>query len=294
MIDTFISGNKFLQWRKKMLLIGGRKVDFDWLLDIAAGVSWGKLQQIILNPEQRFFLEIPIDEIEFIWISHLKNQTPLQYLISKCPWRDLELEVSVDALIPRQETEFLIDCALEKVSSLKCGRWADLGTGSGPLATALAKSLPKWKGHAVDISKDALQLAKRNLEANAPSSNVKFSLGDWWKPLKSWWGSFDLVLSNPPYIPSDLIRDLEPIVKNHEPHIALDGGSDGMFPSKQILIGANNGLASGGWLIMEHHYDQSEKIISLMKDIGMEEISYEKDLNGFKRYAICRKKLNDS
>ena len=294
MIDTFISGNKFLQWRKKMLLIGGRKVDFDWLLDIAAGVSWGKLQQIILNPEQRFFLEIPIDEIEFIWKSHLKNQTPLQYLISKCPWRDLELEVSVDALIPRQETEFLIDCALEKVSSLKCGRWADLGTGSGPLATALAKSLPKWKGHAVDISMDALQLAKRNLESNAPSSNVKFSLGDWWKPLKSWWGSFDLVLSNPPYIPSDLIRDLEPIVKNHEPHIALDGGSDGMFPSKQILIGANNGLARGGWLIMEHHYDQSEKIINLMKDIGMEEISYEKDLNGFKRYAICRKKLNDS
>ena len=294
MIDTFISGNKFLQWRKKMLLIGGRKVDFDWLLDIAAGVSWGKLQQIILNPEQRFFLEIPIEEIEFIWKSHLKNQTPLQYLISKCPWRDLELEVSVDALIPRQETEFLIDCALEKVSSLKCGRWADLGTGSGPLATALAKSLPKWKGHAVDISMDALQLAKRNLESNAPSSNVKFSLGDWWKPLKSWWGSFDLVLSNPPYIPSDLIRDLEPIVKNHEPHIALDGGSDGMFSSKQILIGAKHGLARGGWLIMEHHYDQSEKIINLMKDIGMEEISYEKDLNGFKRYAICRKRLNDS
>ena len=294
MIDKFISGNKFLQWRKKMILKGGRKVDFDWLLDIAAGVSWVELQQIILNPEQSFFLEIPIDEIELIWVSHLKDQTPLQYLISKCPWRDFELEVSVNALIPRQETEFLIDCALEKVSSLKCGRWADLGTGSGPLATALAKSLPNWKGHAVDISKDALQLAKRNLESNAPASNVKFSLGNWWEPLKSWWGSFDLVLSNPPYIPSDLIGDLEPVVKDHEPHIALDGGSDGMFSSKQIMIGAIHGLARGGWLILEHHYDQSEKIINFMNDIGMEEISYEKDLNGFKRYAICRKKLNDS
>ena len=294
MIDTFISGSNFLQWRKKMIMRGGRKVDFDWLIDIAGGVSWGKLQQIILNPEKSFFLEIQIDEMEFIWESHLKDHTPLQYLVSKCPWRDFELEVSVDALIPRQETEFLIDCALEKVSSLKYGRWADLGTGSGPLATALAKSLPKWKGHAVDISKDALQLAKRNLESYAPASNVKFSLGNWWEPLKSWWGRFDLVLSNPPYIPSDLIQDLEPVVKNHEPHIALDGGSDGMFSSKQIMVGAIHGLARGGWLILEHHYDQSEKVINFMKGIGMEEISYKKDLNGFKRYAICRKKLNDS
>ncbi len=273
-----------------MILKGGRKVDFDWLLDIAAGVSWGKLQNIILNPDQFFSLEIPTDEIEFIWESHLKDNTPLQYLVSKCPWRDLELEVSADALIPRQETEFLVDFALKKVCNIKTGRWADLGTGSGPIAISLAKSLPHWKGHAVDISKDALQLAKRNLETLAPDSNVKFSLGDWWEPLQKWWGSFDLVLSNPPYIPSDLIEELEPVVKNHEPRIALDGGADGMIASKKIIFGALNGLTKGGWLILEHHYDQSEKIIKLMKDIGMEEVSFEKDLNGIKRYAICCKK----
>ena len=273
-----------------MLLKGGRKVDFDWLLDIAAGVSWSKLQNIILNPDQFFSLEISIEEMEVIWESHLKDQTPLQYLISKCPWRNFELEVTSDALIPRQETEFLIDFALKKVSNVNFGRWADLGTGSGPLAISLAQSLPSWKGHAVDISKDALQLAKRNLKSLAPNSDVKISLGDWWTPLEKWWGSFDLVLSNPPYIPSDLIGDLEPIVKNHEPIIALDGGEDGMIESKKIIIGSLNGLAKGGWLILEHHYDQSENIIRFMKEIGMEEVSYEKDLNGIKRYAICRNK----
>lgn len=291
MILKSVAGHAFLQWRKKMILQGGRKVDFDWLLDMAGGVSWRKLQSIILNPENFISLEISTNELEVIWESHLKDQTPLQYLISKCPWRDIELEVSPEALIPRQETEFLIDFALEKVTNIDCGKWADLGTGSGAIAVSLAKSLPNWNGHAADISNEALDLAKRNLKSIVPTnSNVIFSLGDWWEPLKRWWGSFDLVVSNPPYIPSDLIEELEPVVKNHEPRIALDGGKDGMNACRKIILGASNGLARGGWLILEHHYDQSEKITDVMKNIGMEEVSFEKDLSGIKRYAVCRKK----
>ena len=290
MIVKSIDGNTFLQWRKVMTLKGGSKVDFDWLLDIAAGVSWSMLQKMILHPADIISLEISIEELEFIWESHLKDQIPLQYLISKCPWRDFELEVSAEALIPRQETEFLIDFALKKVTDINCGRWADLGTGSGPLAVALAKNLPDWNGHATDISKDALALAKRNLKSIVPNANVIFSLGDWWEPLKKWWGSFDFVLSNPPYIPSELIEKLDPIVKNHEPLLALDGGEDGMKAAKKIILGASNGLTQGGWLILEHHYDQSEKIMNFMKNIGMVEVSFENDLSGIKRYAICRKK----
>ena len=143
-----------------MLSHGGRKVDIDWLLDIAAGISWTKLQTIILHPEISFLLEISIEELEDIWKSHLKDQIPLQYLIAKCPWRDFELEVSSKALIPRQETELLIDFALEKVKDLNVGRWVDMGTGSGALAISLSKTLPNWSGHAVDISEDALHLAK--------------------------------------------------------------------------------------------------------------------------------------
>tara|TARA_Y100001968_G_scaffold107886_1_gene97549 strand:+ start:595 stop:1467 length:873 start_codon:yes stop_codon:yes gene_type:complete len=290
MIINSIAGKTFLKWRKKMILKGGRKNDFDWLLDIAAGVSWSKLQNIILNPENNVSLEISTEELESIWKIHLEDQTPLQYLISKCPWRDFELEVSANVLIPRQETEFLIDIALKKVININAGRWADLGTGSGPLAISLAKSLPNWNGHAVDICKRALELAERNLKSISPNANVKFASGDWWEPLKKWWGSFDLVLSNPPYIPSDLIEKLEPVVKNHEPLIALDGGDDGMSASKKIILGASKALAKGGWLIIEHHYDQSERVINFMKNSEMEEVSFEKDLSGIKRYAICRKK----
>jgi len=290
MIFKSITGASFLQWRKKMISKGGSKVDFDWLLDIAAGVSWSKLQSIILNPENFISLKISTEELEVIWQSHLIDHTPLQYLISKCPWRDIELEVSAVALIPRQETEFLIDFALKKVANIDYGRWADLGTGSGPIAVSLAKSLPNWNGHASDISNEALDLAKRNLKSIVPNANVRFSSGDWWGPLKRWWGSFDLVLSNPPYIPSDLIDDLEPVVKNHEPRLALDGGEDGMNASRKIILGALNGLAKGGWLILEHHYDQSKNITDFMKNIGMKEVSFEEDLSGTRRYAICRKK----
>ena len=141
--------------------------------------------------------------------------------------------------------------------------------------------LHKFKGikiNAADISNEALELAKRNLKAIVPNANVRFSLGDWWEPLKRWSGRFDLVLSNPPYIPTDLVEELEPVVKNHEPIIALDGGEDGMNSSRKIILGALNGLAKGGWLILEHHYDQSEKITSFMKNIVMEEDSFEKYL----------------
>ena len=293
MILKSITGDAFLQWRQKMILKGGSKVDFDWLLDIAAGVSWSKLQSIILSPGNFISLEISTEELEDIWQSHLEDKTPLQYLISKCPWRDFELEVSAKALIPRQETELMIDIALKKIINIDFGRWADLGTGSGPIAVSLAKYLHNWNGHAADISNEALDLAKRNLKSIVPNANVRFSLGDWWEPLRRWWGSFDLVLSNPPYIPSSLIEELDPVVKNHEPHVALDGGVDGIFAAKKIIIGASIGLAKGGWLILEHHYDQSEKILKLMKDEGMEEVSYEKDISGIKRFAICRKKHND-
>ncbi len=164
-----------------------------------------------------------------------------------------------------------------------------MGTGSGALAISLSKNLPNWTGHVVDISKDSLQLAKRNFKNLVPNNNIKIALGDWWDPLSPWWGSFDLVLSNPPYIPSGLIEDLEPIVKRHEPHIALDGGEDGLESSKKIISGALNGLSKGGWLILEHHYDQSEKVMKLMKNKGFEEVSFENDLSGVKRFAMCCK-----
>ncbi len=289
MDQFFLTGEKLLLWRKKMLGIGGRAVDFDWLLDFGAGLNWSLLQMIRLYPKRNYKLLLSVKRLEGIWRLHLEKDLPLQHLLGRCPWRDFELESSPDALIPRQETELLIDFALKKIDYEHRGQWADLGTGSAPLAVALARELTFWQGHAVDISPQALDLAKKNLNNLAPFAKVKLYLGNWWEPLKEVWGDLNLVVSNPPYIPEKVLFNLDPIVKNHEPHLALYGGKDGMDSIKAIVSGALQGLAKGGLLILEHHHDQSTRILQLMNNLGLGDLGFEKDLEGTKRFAFGRK-----
>ena len=288
MASLEIISSDLLSWRKRQLAKGGRSVDLDWLLDIGGGLRWSELQYLILDPNRSVNLEESIDELERIWTKHLKDQTPLQYLIGRCPWRDFELEVSSDVLIPRQETEVLIDFALERAYSSEHGLWADLGTGSGAIAVALARSLPCWNGYAVEISPDALLTARRNIDRLATKSKMKFLIGSWWEPLKPYWGTLDLVLTNPPYIPTYLIDQLDQTVRDHEPHLALFGGEDGLSSLREVISGSRTFLASQGWLILEHHHDQSEDVLALMKKHGLLEVTYEVDLQGIRRFAIGR------
>ena len=265
-MKTFeLSGEEFLRWRKKLLSKGGRAIDLDWLLDIYGGLRWETLQKLRIDPSRSFLLEQSLDHLEKIWIRHLNGQIPLQHLVGRCPWRDFELEVSPVALIPRQETEILLDLALKKFDYKFSGLWADLGTGSGAIAIALARSLPVAIGHAVDCCEDALSLAQKNLRQLAPNSKVKMHLGHWWEPLRPWWGSFSLVLANPPYIPTAVLDDLEPIVRDKEPHLALCGGLDGLNACREIVSGSIEAMSNGGWLMLEHHHDQSDSVLDLMK-----------------------------
>ncbi len=280
------SGQELLNWRRKLLGEGGRAVDLDWLLDLQGGLSWSSMQKLYFDPYRSCELQESLDQLAIIWRIHLKDQIPLQYLIGRCPWRDFELEVSPGVLIPRQETELLVDFALERFKHINFGCWADLGTGSGALAVALARSLPKWEGHAVDLSKKALSLAERNLVRLAPKVEVELHLGNWWEPLKPWWGNLSLVLANPPYIPNACINELEPVVRDHEPHLALDGGPDGLFAVREIVSGALGSLSSGGWLMLEHQHDQSDEVIDLMNNAGLENVYFGNDLQGIKRFAM--------
>jgi release factor glutamine methyltransferase len=202
------------------------------------------------------------------------------------------LEVSSAALIPRQETELLIDFALqclpEDAPDMK-GVWADLGTGSGALAAALARVFPRWQGHGVDSSGSALALAKRNLISLAGESCWQLHLGSWWEPLKPWWGQLDLVLSNPPYIPTAVMEELEPVVKDHEPHLALCGGDDGLDCCRQIIRDASRALAPGGWILLEHHHDQSAMVLKLLSDAGLERPEARYDLQGIPRFALAQR-----
>ncbi len=285
------SAEEILNWKKLQLVKGGRLTQLEWLLDIAGGIDWQNLQKLKIDPCFSVELNEPLEALTDIWDCYCEENVPLQYLVGRCPWRDFELEVSAAALIPRQETELLVDLALNRIDKTVIGHWSDLGTGSGAIAVALSRALPGWTGHAVDISQDALDLAERNLKRLSPNINWTLHSGSWWEPLKPWWGLLSLVIANPPYIPTELFSKLEPEVVDHEPRSALLGGIDGLDASREIIRDAKHCLSLGGLLCLEHHYDQSDRVLELLRANGLGDVEYASDLDGVRRFALA-KRLN--
>lgn len=308
--EELIRADELLSWRRRMLAAGGRLADLDWLLELGAGLSWQQLQLLPLHPERPQRLGRPLLELERLWLRHRQSAEPLQYLVGRCPWRDLELAVAPGVLIPRQETELLVDLALALLPEAprETLQWADLGTGSGCLAVALARALPAARGFAVDRSAVALEQAAANLQRFVPQHAAAVAVNaatalpapsaaghpgpaptllhsDWWSGLRPWWGRLDLVLSNPPYIPSALLPDLDPVVRDHEPTMALDGGPDGLVAIRAIVAGAPAALAPGGLLLLEHHHDQSDAVLALLRAAGLRQVRAHRDLEGVRRFA---------
>lgn len=291
-----VGAAELLQWRRTQLEAGGQPSQLDWLLDLKGGVRWQTLQQLRLYPEQPVSLAAPLTRLAELWQEHLHQSTPLQYLVGRCPWRDLELEVAPGALIPRQETELLIDLAVELITPTvpardgsNPGLWADLGTGSGCLSLALAMAWKGSKGIAVDQSPQALALAERNLKAHQLEGAVTLRQGSWWEPLADCAGALSLVVSNPPYIPTAVWAQLDTCVRDHEPSLALDGGADGLDAIRAIAAGAIHHLAPGGWLLLEHHHDQSSAVLDLLTAAGLERAQAHRDLEGIWRFASGRR-----
>lgn len=291
MVST-VAAPELLEWRREQLQAGGEASQLDWLLDLEGGIPWQTLQQLWLHPEQSVRLAAPLSRLEQLWQQHLQSRTPLQYLVGRCPWRDLELAVQPGALIPRQETELLVDLALALIKPFESDKplhWADLGTGSGCLALALARSFPQSQGWAVDQSADALALAKHNLCGDPLGQAVQLRLGSWWEPLGDCLGSLDLVVANPPYIPTEVWKELDPQVRDHEPELALHGGRDGLDAIRAIANGAAAALAPGGWLLLEHHHDQSKAVVELLSNSGLINAEAHLDLEGVKRFACAQR-----
>ena len=161
---------------------------------------------------------------------------------------------------------------------------ADLGTGSGAIACAIARALPAAEVLAVDVSVGALAVASRNVRALSLSSRVRLLAGDLFAPLGSLSASLDLVVANPPYLPSAVIPSLPPEVSRHEPRAALDGGPDGMAVIRRVVAGAPPVLKPGGWLLMEIGEEQAGPLASLMAAEGFSGIRARRDLNGIERY----------
>ena len=283
-----LTGAELLAWRRGQLQRGGRASDLDWMLDLAGGVGWQQLQALRLHPQQAVPLRRSLADLEALWARHLASQEPLQYLVGVCTWRDLELAVAPGVLIPRAETELLVELAGQCFPMQPPQLWADLGTGSGCLAVALARLWPDSQGFAVDLSQQALPQAGANVAAQGLAQRVSLLLGSWWEPLAPQAGRLALVVANPPYIPTAVWRELEPVVREHEPAQALDGGADGLDAIRAIAAGAARHLAPGGWLLLEHHHDQSPAVLPLLSSAGLEQVRAHPDLEGKLRFAAAR------
>ena len=209
---------------------------------------------------------------------------PIAYITGRREFWSLELEINADVLIPRPETELLVEQALELIPENADWRIGDLGTGSGAIALAIAHERPGCEIHASDISEAALLLAGRNQQRLA-IDNLQFHQGSWCEPLS---GQFMLLVSNPPYIAAGDVHLISGDCR-FEPQIALTPGADGLAAIRQIISQAGSFLRPGGWLLLEHGFDQSARVQELLQTAGYQNVRSVADLAGHERLSMGSK-----
>ena len=209
---------------------------------------------------------------------------PIAYITGTREFWSLPLKITSDVLVPRSETELLVETVLSMIPSGVNWRVADLGTGSGAIALALAHERPDCEVHATDISGPALTLARENAE-RLNLSRVQFHRGSWFESLT---GRFHVIVSNPPYI-----ARMDPHMQlgdcRFEPEIALSPGDDGLSAIRAIVTGARDSLKRNGVLAFEHGYDQGEWGRKLLNEAGFADVKTVKDLAGLDRVTMGRR-----
>lgn len=214
---------------------------------------------------------------------------PIAYLTGKREFWSLTLHVGSGVLIPRPETEQLVECALILLPPDQAVRVADLGTGSGAIALALASERPQAQIIATDTSSIALAMARDNAR-RLGLGRIEFRTSDWFQALGG--ERFDLIVSNPPYIPEDdphlLLGDLPA-----EPRNALSSGADGLDAIRRIVANARQHLCPGGWLLLEHGFDQGAAVRDLLNTGGYAAVKTQRDLGGRERVTQGRQPQDD-
>lgn len=291
-----ISGKELSHWRltakKQALTFNISTEEVDLLIEEFTNLD--RLNLRLNSFENKAIIESnkTLIELKKLWQLRLEKQIPLQYLIGKCHWRNFTLTVSPDVLIPRPETELMIDLVQDAIKNssnpcLNIGDWVDLGTGSGAIAIGLAESLTNATIHAIDISEKALNIAQKNALNLGYKERIKFYQGSWFSPLKNLENKISGIVSNPPYIPSNLVPSLQPEVAKHEPHLALDGGEDGLDSIRYLVKNAPLYLVSGGVLLIEMMFDQAKTVEKMLKEQGNYiNIKVCQDLTGIERFII--------
>jgi len=249
------------------------RLEAEILLCETLGVSrawlYANPEQIPASKQSTRFLDL---------VGRRKNGEPIAYLTGFREFWSLPLKVTADVLIPRPETELLVETALAFIPEQAAWRIADLGTGSGAIALAIASERPRCEIHATEYSETALKVAQENGQAIAPG-RVQIHLGSWLTPLE---GKFHVLVSNPPYIPSD-DPHLQQGDCRFEPGDALTPGPDGLAAIRHISGEALPYLAHGGMLAFEHGYNQGNEVRQMLLKLGYSDVNTRKDLENRER-----------
>lgn len=268
----------------KLRAAGIQEAELDswYLLEWAAGISKARYymdtEKKLGDAEQEKYLE---------GLRKREQRIPLQHITGEQEFMGLTFRVDEHVLIPRQDTEVLVEEGLKRICPKK--RVLDMCTGSGCIIISLEQLSKKdysgWQCSftGVDISEKAISKAKEN--ARLHKAEVSFLQSDLFEKVE---GTYDMIISNPPYIRTSVIEELEEEVKVHDPFLALDGKEDGLYFYRRIIDEGRKFLAKGGWLLFEIGHDQKRAVCSLMEEAGYSEISSKKDLAGLDRVVMAR------
>jgi release factor glutamine methyltransferase len=212
---------------------------------------------------------------------------PIQYITGETEFYGLDFRVTPDVLIPRPETEHLVETVLRVAAGFQAPRIVDIGTGSGAIAIALAHHLPNAAITAIDISRSALGVARQNAEPNGVYDRIRFLEGDLLAPVAG--QQFEIVVSNPPYVPAIDRASLAVEVRDHEPALALFAGDDGLGVYRRLIPVAFAALVPGGYLALEIGYGQSTAVGELLGDAGFDQIEFFSDLQNIPRVALAQR-----
>ena len=259
-------------------------------VDISLRLDAEVLLSHILKKPRSYFLTHPNaalslehSEVLNALMQRRKQGEPLAYLLGYKEFWSLELEVNSNVLVPRPETEHLIEWALAHFPEKEALLLADLGTGSGAIAIALAHSRPMWKIHASDFSKKALNIAEKNAAKFSLTNQISFFEGAWCTALPL--QKYHAIFSNPPYIAKN---DPHLAALSHEPMIALIAEENGLKDLRDIILQARSYLLPGGLLILEHGYDQAAEVTDFLNHSHYQNIRTFPDLAGLPRFTIAK------
>ncbi len=232
-------------------------------------------KDLILNESQKKLIKKCLDR--------RLNREPFDRILNKKTFRDFELDINSNTFSPRKETELLIDIIIDMKLNPK--NILELGTGSGALSIALMKNFPKAKCIATDINLKSLELAKQNAKKNNVLDQINFICCNWLDIFVNF--DFDVILANPPYIKTEVIKKLEPEVRFYDPIVSLDGGKNGVECYKKIILGLDQKLFKKNLKILfEIGYDQAQKVEKLMKEANIMKTRVFKDYSNQPRFVI--------